>query len=153
MQTFSAKPGEIERRWYVVDVKRKPLGRTASEIAMILQGKNKPTYTPHVDVGDYVVVVNAAEVELTGDKLDKKLYHNHTGWMGGLISKSARDLLESKPEEVMRHAVRGMLPKNKLGRMMLSKLKIHAGPCPEHGYRAQKAESLNLLENKGVVSQ
>ena len=94
MRTFSAKPGEIERRWYVVDVKRKPLGRTASEIATILQGKNKPIYTPHIDVGDYVVVVNAAEVELTGDKLDKKLYHSHTGWVGGLVSKSARDLLK-----------------------------------------------------------
>jgi len=146
MRTFIAKPGEIERRWYVIDVKERPLGRTASEIARILQGKNKPTYTPNVDVGDYVVVINAAEVTLTGNKLDGKQYHRHSGWVGGLDSKSAREMIDSKPEEVIRLAVKGMLPRSRLGKTMLSKLKIHAGPCPEHGYKAQKAEPLNLFE-------
>lgn len=146
MRTFNAKPGEIERRWYVVDIKQRPLGRTASEIARILQGKNKPVYTPHVDVGDYVVVINAAEVALTGNKLDKKMYHHHSGWVGGLDSKSAREMLQTKPEEVVRLAVKGMLPKSRLGTAMLDKLKVHAGPCPEHGYKAQKAEPLNLFE-------
>ncbi|MCP4679707.1 MAG: 50S ribosomal protein L13 [Deltaproteobacteria bacterium] len=146
MRTYNAKPGEIDHRWYIVDAKRKPLGRTASEIATILQGKNKPTYTPHVDMGDFVVVINAAEVELTGKKMEDKLYHRHTGWMGGLVSMNAKEMLKRKPEEVMRLAVKGMLPKSRLGTVMLSKLKIHAGACPEHGYKAQKAEPLNLFE-------
>jgi large subunit ribosomal protein L13 len=146
MRTFNAKPGEIEHHWYVIDIRKRPLGRTASEIAKILQGKNKPTYTPHVDVGDYVVVVNAAEVELTGNKLDNKMYHQHSGWVGGLDSKSAREMIKRKPEEVVRLAVKGMLPRTRLGKSMLAKLKIHAGPCPEHGYKAQKAEPLNLFE-------
>ncbi len=144
MRTYNAKPGEIERQWFIVDANEQPLGRAACEIATILQGKNKPTYTPHVDVGDCVIVVNAAKVKLTGNKLDKKLYYRHSGWVGGLTSKSAREMLEQKPDEVMKLAVKGMLPKSRLGRAMLRKLKVHAGACPEHGYKAQKAEPLNL---------
>ena len=144
MRTYSAKPGEIDARWFIVDAGGKPLGRTASKVATILQGKNKPSYTPHVDTGDYVVIINAAKVELTGNKLDGKMYHHHTGWMGGLVSTSAREILEKKPGDLMKRAVKGMLPKTKLGRVMLTKLKIHAGPCPEHGYVAQKAEKLDL---------
>ena len=144
MRTYSAKPGEIVARWFIVDAAGKPLGRTASKVATILQGKNKPSYTAHVDTGDYVVIVNAAKVELTGNKLDGKMYHRHTGWMGGLISTSAREILKQKPGDLMKLAVKGMLPKTKLGRAMLNKLKIHAGPCPEHGYVAQKAEKLDL---------
>ena len=144
MRTFSAKPGEIEQRWFIVDAADKPLGRAASQIAMILQGKNKPTYTPHVDVGDYVVVVNASQIKLTGNKLDAKQYYRHTGWVGGLVAHSARAMLASKPDEVVRLAVKGMLPKSRLGRAMLRKLKIHAGACPGHGYAAQKAVPLEL---------
>ncbi len=144
MRTYSAKPGEVDARWFIVDAAGKPLGRTASKVATILQGKNKPSYTPHVDTGDYIVIVNAAKVELTGNKLDGKMYYRHTGWMGGLVSTSAREILEQKPGDLMKLAVKGMLPKTKLGRVMLSKLKIHAGPCPEHGYVAQKAEKLDL---------
>jgi len=150
MRTYSAKPGENAPRWFIVDAEGKTLGRMASEIARILQGKHKPEYTPHVDVGDYVVLVNAAKVHLTGDKLDKKLYHHHSGWMGNLTSTSARTMLERKPDELLRIAVRGMLPKTKLGKGMLRKLKIHAGPCPSHGYTAQKAEPLELRTGKEI---
>ncbi|MCP4602626.1 MAG: 50S ribosomal protein L13 [Proteobacteria bacterium] len=145
MRTYSAKPGEIERRWYIVDAQKQSLGRTASEIAKILQGKNKPTYTPHIDMGDFVIVINADQINLTGNKLDNKLYYRHTGWMGGLVTKNAKEMLQRKPEEVMRLAVKGMLPRTRLGKLMLKKLKIHAGACPEHGYQAQKAEPLDLF--------
>jgi large subunit ribosomal protein L13 len=144
MSTYSAKPDEVERRWFIVDAADKTLGRTASKIAVILQGKNKPRYTPHVDTGDFVVVVNAAKIRLTGRKLDDKMYYRHTGWVGGLVSTSAKELLSQKPEELMKLAVRGMLPKSKLGRAMLGKLKIHAGACPAHGYAAQKAQPLEV---------
>jgi large subunit ribosomal protein L13 len=144
MRTFSAKPGQIEARWYIVDAAGKPLGRAASKIARILQGKHKPEFTPHVDVGDFVVLINASQVKLTGNKLDQKTYYHHTGWVGSLKTKSAKELLGTKPEQVVRAAVKGMLPSSKLGRSMLSKLKIHAGPCPAHGYTAQKAEPLEL---------
>jgi large subunit ribosomal protein L13 len=144
MPTFSAKPGEIERRWFIVDTQGKALGRVAAEIAKILQGKTKPTYTPHVDTGDFVVVVNAGLVRLTGNKLDTKHYHRHTGWVGHLVSVSARTMLEKKPEELFRLAVKGMLPKTRLGRAMLKKLKVHAGVVPAHGYTAQKAVALAL---------
>lgn len=144
MRTFVAKPGEIKPRWYVVDAADKPLGRTASEIAMILQGKNKPTYTPHVDTGDFVVVINSGKALLTGRKLEQKMYHRHTGWVGGLVSTSAGEMLEKKPTELIKIAVKGMLPKSKLGRQMLKKLKVHAGAMPEHGYEAQKAQPLEL---------
>lgn len=144
MRTYSAKPGQNDPRWFIVDAEGKPLGRMATEIARILQGKHKPEYTPHVDVGDYVVLVNAAKVQLTGNKLDQKMYHQHSGWVGSLASTSARTMLERKPDEVMRAAVKGMLPKSRLGKTMLRKLKIHAGPCPSHGYAAQKAEPLEI---------
>jgi large subunit ribosomal protein L13 len=144
MRTYNAKPGEIDPKWYIVDAADKPLGRMASEIATVLQGKNKPVYTPHVDVGDYVVVINAAKIKLTGNKLDGKLYYRHTGWMGGLVSTSARELLEKKPEDMVKMAVKGMLPKTRLGRSMIGKLKVHAGACPEHGYKAQSAEPINI---------
>jgi len=145
MRTYNAKPGEVDRRWVIVDAADKPLGRIASQVAQILMGKNKPVYTPHVDVGDFVVVINAAKVKLTGNKLDGKLYHRHTGWVGGLVSKSAREMLEQKPDQVMRKAVKGMLPRSKLGTAMLDKLKVHAGVLPKHGYKAQKAEPLELI--------
>ena len=144
MQTYYAKPGEVECKWYIVDAAELPLGRTATQVATILQGKNKPIYAPHMDVGDYVVIVNAAKVKLTGKKLDDKFYHRHTGWMGGLVSTSVREVLKNDPTQVIKAAVRGMLPRTKLGRAMLKKLKIHAGPCPDHGYVAQKAEPLKL---------
>ena len=144
MKTYRAKPNELEQRWFIVDAADIPLGRTASKVAVILQGKNKPTYTPSVDTGDFVVVVNAAKVALTGSKMTDKMYHRHTGWVGGLVSKSAKEMLESKPNELIKTAVKGMLPKTNLGRAMLRKLKVHAGPCPEHGYEAQKAEVLDL---------
>ncbi len=144
MRTFVAKPGEIKPRWYVVDAGDKPLGRTATEIARILQGKNKPTYTPHVDTGDFVVVINSAKIQLTGRKLEQKMYRRHTGWMGGLVSTSAAEMLEKKPTELMKMAVKGMLPKSKLGRQMLKKLKVHEGAMPEHGYQAQQAQPLEL---------
>ncbi len=149
MRTYSAKPGEVKRSWYIIDAADIPLGRTASEVAKILQGKNKPTYTPHVDVGDCVVIINAAKVKLTGDKLDKKMYHHHSGWVGGLVSTSAREVMNTDPTLLVRGAIRGMLPKSRLGRAMLRKLKIHSGACPEHGYVAQKAEPLELFKKSG----
>ena len=144
MKTYIAKPNEADRRWYVVDAAEKTLGRTATEIARVLQGKHKPEYTPHVDTGDCVIVINAEKIRLTGNKLDGKMYHRHTGYMGGLVSVSARELLAAKPTELMRMAVKGMLPKSKLGRSMIKKLKVHAGEMPAHGYVAQRAEPMNL---------
>lgn len=148
MTTYCAKPDSIERHWYIVDAASAPLGRMAAEIAKILQGKNKPIYTPHVDTGDYVVVVNAEKIVLTGNKLDHKLYHHHSGWVGGLVSKSARQMLSEKPTEMMKSAVKGMLPKTNLGRAMLRKLKVHKGPGPAHGYKAQNAEALTLGKSR-----
>jgi large subunit ribosomal protein L13 len=144
MKTYTAKPDELEKKWYIVDAADIPIGRTASRVATILQGKDKPTYTPHVDTGDYVVIINAAKVGFTGTKLDSKQYHRHTGWVGGLVSKNAREILKSKPNELIKAAVKGMLPKTKLGRTMFKKLKVYEGPCPEHGYKAQKAEILTF---------
>jgi len=148
MRTFQAKAGEVDRRWFIVDAAAEPLGRTASKVAMVLMGKNKPQYTPHVDVGDFVVVINAAKTKLTGNKLEDKLYHHHTGWIGGLVSLPAKLMLEDKPTEVVRLAVKGMLPKTKLGRAMLRKLKIHAGELPAHGYVAQQAMPLDDASKK-----
>jgi large subunit ribosomal protein L13 len=142
MKTFSAKPGQVERGWYVVDLDGKVLGRAASEIAKVLRGKNKPTFTPHEDVGDFVIVINAEKVMLTGHKVDDKLYHHHTGYPGGLKTVNARRLLENKPEEVIKHAVRGMLPKNTLGKALLKKLKVYAGT--EHPHAAQKPVQLDF---------
>ena len=135
-KVYMAKPGEVERRWLLVDAKGKVVGRLASQIATVLMGKNKPTYTPHVDVGDFVVVVNAEKVQFTGRKWEQKLYYRHSNYPGGLKFKRARELRERKPEEILRHAVRGMLPKNHLGRRMLKKLKIYAGE--NHPHVAQK---------------
>ncbi len=136
MKSYMAREGEVPRQWYVVDAQGKILGRLASRIAMVLRGKTKPVFTPHTDTGDFVIVVNAAQVRLTGKKLDGKLYYRHSGYPGGLKTISARHLLQRKPEEVLRHAVRGMLPKNSLGRHLLKKLKVYAGG--EHPHRAQQ---------------
>jgi large subunit ribosomal protein L13 len=136
MKSYTARKGEVPRLWYVVDAQGRTLGRLASRIAMILRGKTKPTYTPHMDTGDFVIVLNAGQVNLTGRKLDQKIYYRHSGYPGGLKEISARHLLQKKPEEVLRHAVRGMLPKNSLGRGLLKKLKIYA--TGEHPHQAQQ---------------
>ena len=141
-KTFSAKPAEAltERKWWVIDAEGKPLGRLASTIAVVLRGKNKVTFTPHVDTGDFVIVVNAKKVKLTGRKLTQKLYVRHSGEPGGFRSEAYGDLLERKPELPIQKAVKGMLPKNTLGRELLSKLKVYGGP--DHPHAAQKPEPL-----------
>jgi large subunit ribosomal protein L13 len=136
MKTYSAKPGEIQRDWYVVDAEGQTLGRLATQIAERLRGKGKPQFTPHVDTGDFVVVVNAEKIAVTGNKLDDKLYYRHSGYPGGLRQRSLREQLERVPAEVLRKAVKGMLPRNRLGRQQLTKLKIYAGP--EHPHAAQE---------------
>ena len=136
MKTYQAKKEEIDHKWYLVNAEGKVLGRLSTELAKILKGKNKPTYTPHVDTGDFVVVVNAGKITLTGKKLKDKIYYHHTGYPGGIRETSAEKLLAKKPTEMIRMAVRGMLPKNSLGRQMLRKLKIYAGPS--HPHEAQK---------------
>jgi large subunit ribosomal protein L13 len=141
-KTLSAKPHEIERTWYVVDAEGKTLGRLATEIARILRGKHKPIYTPHVDTGDYVIVINADKVRVTGNRLDQKFYYRHSGYMGGLKAVSLRRMLETHPERVIEHAVKGMLPKNRLGRQMYKKLKVYASP--DHPHQAQKPQPLEL---------
>ena len=141
MKSFIAKPQEIERKWYVVDAEGKTLGRMAAEIAMVLRGKRKPIYTPHVDCGDYVIVINAEKVEVTGKKRKEKIYKRHTGYPGGLREMTFEKLQAKKPEEIVRHAV-GMLPDGRLGRQMFKKLKVYAGP--EHGHAAQKPEELKF---------
>ena len=140
MKTWTAKPGEIQRDWYVVDAEGKTLGRLATQIADTLRGKNKPTYTPHTDTGDFVIVVNAEKIHVTGQKLDQKMYHRHSGYPGGLRSRSLRTQLERRPTEVLRKAVKGMLPRNRLARQQITKLKIYAGP--EHPHAAQDPEPL-----------
>jgi len=140
MKTYTAKPGEIERHWYVVDAEAKTLGRLATQIADTLRGKNKAAYTPHVDTGDFVIVVNAEKVHVTGQKLDQKIYYHHSGYPGGLRERTLRQQLERRPEEVLRRAVKGMLPKNRLASAQLRKLKIYAGP--EHPHAAQNPEPL-----------
>lgn len=135
MVTYSAKKEDVQRDWFLVDAEGQVLGRLATEIASRLRGKHKPTYTPHVDTGDFIIVVNASKVVLTGNKLKDKIYYHHTGYPGGIKSVAAGKLLQEKPEEVLRKAVRGMLPKNTLGRAMLKKLKIYAGQ--EHVHEAQ----------------
>jgi large subunit ribosomal protein L13 len=135
MKTYSAKPGEVTREWVLVDADGKTLGRLATGIADRLRGKGKPQYTPHVDTGDFVVVVNAEKIVVTGKKLDEKLYYRHSGYPGGLRARSLRDQLERQPTEVLRKAVKGMLPRNRLGRAQLTKLKIYAGP--DHPHEAQ----------------
>lgn len=142
MNSFIQKPQDVERKWYIVDADGKTLGRMASEIASILRGKHKPTYTPHVDCGDFVVVINADKVVMTGKKLDQKKYRWHTGYMGGLRERTAREMMNTKPEEVVRLAVKGMLPKNSLGSHMITKLKVFRGS--EHTHQAQKPEALEI---------
>ena len=142
MKTFMAKAGEVEKKWYVVDVQGKVLGRAASEVAKILRGKHKPQYTPHVDTGDYVIVINADKVVLTGKKLDQKVYRRHTGWIGNLKEIKYRRFLETRPERVFELAVKRMLPSNSLGRKMFKKLKVYAGD--KHDHQAQKPEVLEL---------
>jgi large subunit ribosomal protein L13 len=142
MKTYVAKEHEVDKKWFVVDAENKVLGRLASQIATRLRGKHKPIFTPHADTGDFIVVVNADKIALTGEKWDKKYYYRHSGYMGGLKSISARKLIEKKPEELVRLAVRRMLPRNSLGRRQLKKLKIYAGP--EHPHQAQQPEQLEL---------
>jgi len=142
VRTFTAKQAEIERGWYVVDAQGQTLGRLASKIAPILKGKHKPIYTPHLDCGDFVIVVNAEKVRVTGRKLDQKFYHRHSGYPGGITSISLRDQLEKNPERVLQAAVRGMLPKNRLGRRMIKKLKIYAGS--DHPHQAQQPTPLEI---------
>lgn len=142
MKTFVAKPAEVERKWYVVDGAGLTLGRLASEVAKILRGKNKPMYTPFEDTGDYVIVINASQLVLTGNKLDQKFYRYHTSYAGGLKETSYRKLMASRPEKAFELAVKGMLPKNAMGRQMYRKLKVFAGP--EHDLAAQKPELLKI---------
>ena len=142
MKSFIAKPAEVERKWYVVDADGKTLGRLASEVASVLRGKNKPTYTPHVDCGDYVIVINAEKVAVTGKKRNEKIYKKHTGYPGGLREITFDKLQQKKPEEIIRHAVKGMLPDGALGRQMFKKLKVYAGA--EHPHTAQKPEILEI---------
>jgi len=142
VRTYTPKPEDIERRWYVVDAQGKTLGRLASEIARILRGKHKPIFSPHMDTGDFVIVINAEKVHVTGRKLTQKFYYRHSGYPGGLKAISLRDQLKKHPERVIQHAVRGMLPKNRLGRKMIKKLKVYAGP--DHPHKAQKPEPLDL---------
>jgi large subunit ribosomal protein L13 len=142
MKTFSPTPKDITHNWFVVDASDKILGRLASAVAGRLRGKHKVEFAPHLDTGDFIVVVNAAKVRTTGRKLDQKKYYRHSGWIGGLKETSLRDMLAKKPEDVIRKAVRGMLPKNRLGRAMLKKLKVYAGEA--HPHEAQKPETLDV---------
>ena len=144
MKTYMANPDKIERKWYVVDAEGCTLGRLASEVAKVLRGKNKPEYTPHVDTGDYVIVINADKVAVTGKKLDQKIYYSHSDYVGGMKETTLKEMLAKKPEYVITHAVKGMLPKGTLGRQMLKKLHVYAGP--EHEQTAQKPEVLEIVE-------
>ncbi len=142
MKTFMASPATIDRKWYVVDASGQTLGRLASEVAKVLRGKNKPIYTPHMDCGDYVVIINAAKIVVTGKKLDQKIYYRHSGFVGGLKETTLREMLQKKPEQVVELAVKGMLPKGTLGRQMYTKLHVYAGA--EHPHAAQKPEVLTF---------
>lgn len=142
MATYSAKKNEIERIWYLVDAENKVLGKLASKVAVILRGKHKPVFTSHIDTGDFVVVINAKKVHLTGKKMENKLYYRHSGYPGGLKVMSAAEMLKKKPENIIKHAVKGMLPKNKLGRKQMAKLKIYSGS--EHPHKAQMPKVLEI---------
>ena len=142
MKSFMASPATIERKWYVVDATGYTLGRLSSEIAKVLRGKNKPIFTPHMDCGDYVIVVNADKVKVTGKKLDQKIYYNHSDYVGGMKETTLKEMLAKKPEKVIELAVKGMLPKGPLGRSMYTKLFVYAGP--EHKHEAQKPEALTF---------
>ncbi len=142
MSTYVAKPAEIEKRWFVVDAEGKTLGRLASQVASILRGKNKPTFTPFLDTGDHVIIVNAEKIVVTGRKIDKKLYYHHSGYPGGMKTTTLRRMLQVRPERALEHAIRGMLPRNRLGRAMVKKLKVYAGPA--HPHEAQQPVKLEL---------
>jgi large subunit ribosomal protein L13 len=142
MKTFSAKPEEVRRDWYVVDATNKTLGRLSTEIAKRLRGKHKPEYTPHVDTGDYIVVINADKIRVTGNKMKDKMYHHHTGYIGNLKTMSLQKLMSQSPERVLQYAVKGMLPRNRLGRKMFSKLRVFAGP--DHKHEAQQPIPLEI---------
>jgi len=142
MKTYSAKPGEITREWYVVDADGKTLGRLATQIADMLRGKRKPEYTPHCDTGDFVVVVNAEKIAVTGNKRADKKYYRHSGYPGGIKERTLEEMLARRPEEVIRHAVKGMLPRNRLARKQLTKLKVYAGP--DHPHAAQKPTPMEI---------
>ena len=142
MKTFMASPATIDRKWYVVDAAGMTLGRLASEVAKILRGKNKPVFTPHLDMGDYVIVINAEKISVTGKKLDQKVYYHHSGYVGGLKEVTLKEKMNKKPEQVIELAVKGMLPKGPLGRQMYKKLYVYAGP--EHKHEAQKPEVLTF---------
>ena len=142
MQTYMANPDKIERKWYVVDAEGCTLGRLASGVASVLRGKNKPQFTPHVDTGDYVIVVNADKIKVTGKKLEQKIYYNHSEYVGGMKETTLKEMLAKKPERVIELAVKGMLPKGPLGRSMYTKLFVYAGP--EHKHEAQKQEALTF---------
>ena len=142
MTTFMANASNIERKWYVIDAKGKPLGRVASKAATMLRGKHKATFTPHVDCGDNIIIINASEVELTGNKLDQKIYYNHSGYTGGLRERTSKVMIENYPVEMVERAVKGMLPKGRLGRQMYKKLFVYAGP--EHKQQAQKPEKVEI---------
>ena len=142
MKTYMAKSGEVERQWYIVDATDMPLGRLASQVASVLRGKNKPTFTPNVDTGDHVIVINAGKVVLTGKKLEQKKYYRYSGYVGGLKETSAKDMLEKKPELMVYEAIKGMMPKNSLGRETLTKLRVYKDA--EHAHAAQKPETYTL---------
>jgi large subunit ribosomal protein L13 len=142
MKSFMARPREVERKWLLIDAEGQTLGRLATEIARLLRGKDKPQYTPHIDTGDFVIVVNAEKVVVTGKKAEQKVYHRHSGYPGGLKTTSYAEMLERKPPEILRRAVKGMMPKTRLGRQQLKKLRIYAGP--EHPHEAQRPESYEV---------
>ncbi len=142
MSTFIARKDEAERNWVLVDAKDQVLGRLAADVASILRGKTKPTYTPFIDAGDFVVIINAEKIKLTGRKMEQKMYYRHSGYMGGLKERTARQVMDKKPEEIIRHAVKGMLPKNSLGRSMFKKLKVYVGE--NHPHEAQQPQTITL---------
>ena len=142
MKTFMASPATIDRKWYVVDAEGKTLGRLASEVAKVLRGKNKAIFTPHIDTGDYVIVVNADKVKVTGKKLDQKIYYHHSDYIGGMKETTLREMMNKHPERVIEYAVKGMLPKGPLGRQMYTKLFVYAGP--DHKHAAQKPDKLEI---------
>ena len=142
MKTYMANPAKVEKKWYVVDAEGQTLGRLASEVAKVLRGKNKPVYTPHIDTGDYVIIINAEKVAVTGKKLDQKVYYHHSDYVGGMKETTLKEMMAKKPEKVLELAVKGMLPKGPLGRSMIKKLHVYAGP--EHKHEAQKPEVLTF---------
>ena len=142
MKTYMANPDKIERKWYVVDAEGQTLGRLAAEVAKVLRGKNKPEFTPHIDTGDNVIVINAEKIKVTGKKLDQKIYYNHSDYVGGMKETTLREMMAKKPEQVIELAVKGMLPKGPLGRTMIKKLHVYAGA--EHAHQAQKPEVLTF---------